>query len=298
MKITKPFLLLLFCIIGLGLYTNPAFGKGKNIILKLTYKVSVKGHLSSLRLKMVLPASIPNRQTLNDIEYSIQPDSVYTKFGNTYALFKFYDVDDDFKIAIKEDITIYQAVPLTNQSTDTTLSQFLIPEQNIESSDAEIQKLAAELKQPTDIETVMKTYFYVKDNITYKKKAAIGALGVLETGVGKCMDFSDLFVALLRANNIPAKSLFGLTVWENEIGYHAWPEVYLKKQGWIQFDPTTGHTDIWMEGKNYKMSIKNKYVVLLQGRNEPELRLKQYHWWSRGQSGTEVKIKQTYDQLQ
>ena len=193
-------------------------------------------------------------------------------------------------------MTIYRQIDSTNTYSDSSFAKYLAPEKFIESDKTEIIKVAATLKQKTDIETVMKTFFYVKENITYKKKEAIGAEAVLEEGVGKCMDFSDLFVALLRANKIPAKSMFGAVVDDEggKPGYHAWPEAYLKRQGWVLFDPTSGHSEIYMDGNNFKMKIKNKYVVLFEGRNEGEMHLSRYRYSCNFTSGSEIRVKESY----
>lgn len=45
--------------------------------------------------------------------------------------------------------------------------------------------------------------------------------------------------------------------------------MYLHKQGWVLFDPTTTHSDIQSDGKNYKMQVKNKYITFCEGRNDP-----------------------------
>ena len=269
----------------------------RNVTMNVTYKVSVNGHLNRFRLVMAIPATIKNRQTINDIDFSPYPDSIYSKNGNSFAVFKVYDMDESFKINMKCSMTIYKQIDSVNQYNDSAFAKYLAPEKFIESDKPEIIKVAATLKQKSDIETVMKTFFYVQDNITYKKKAAIGAEAVLEEGVGKCMDFSDLFVALLRANKIPAKSVFGAVV-ENEggtPGYHAWPEAYLKKQGWILFDPTSGHSEIYMDGNNFKMRISNKYIVLFEGRNEEETHLSRFRYSCNFTSGSEIKVKESYD---
>ena len=95
--------------------------------------------------------------------------------------------------------------------------------------------------------------------------------------------------------NIPAKSMFGIVVSESANPLHAWPEAYLKKQGWVRFDPTSGHSEIEQDGVNYKMHISNKYVTLSEGRNDPELRTSLYYYNYNSTSGSLVKIKASFD---
>ncbi len=268
----------------------------RDIKLKLEYKVSVTGHVSKMKLKMVIPGNIKNRQTVNRISFSIQPDSIYLINSNSYALFIFHDIDKNFKITIKSNLTIYRSISDKNDSAVNDLSTYLVAEKNIECGSPKILAAAATLKQKTDIETVIKTFDYVKSTIRYEENSAIGAEKVLETGVGKCMDYSDLFVALLRANKIPAKSMFGMVVdYDGDNPLHAWPEAYLKKQGWIRFDPTTGHSDISNVGKNYIMEISNKYIILSEGRNDPELHAALYGYSYNCSNACDTKVKISFD---
>lgn len=216
--------ILLFSILPLISKANkkPSLPAERNVIMKITYKILVKGHLDAIRLKIVIPQNVTNRQTINDISFSQEPDSFYTKNANNYALFKLYDVDETIKISMKCKVTIYKFIDSSNHANDSSYLKYILPEPFIQSENVSIKKVADSLKQKTDIETVMKTYFYVKEHISYQRNEAIGADSVLETGVGKCMDFSDLFNALLRANKIPARSMYGIVVEEEaDWPYHA-----------------------------------------------------------------------------
>jgi transglutaminase-like putative cysteine protease len=257
--------------------TDDAIKYKRDVTLKLSYKVQVQGHIDSMQLTMLIPASIKQRQTINKTSFSIEPDSIFSYKSNTYARFSLHNIDKDFKVVAKYDITIYKFISeKEDHSQADSFAQYLIPEKFIESNSEDIIKTATSLKQKTDIETVMKTYFFVKDNITYQLKPSIGAEQVLKTGEGKCTDFSDLFVALLRANNIPAKTIGGITVDYDLSPYHQWAEAYLVKQGWVLFDPTTGQTNITRDGgSGYKMQQENKYIIMSEMRSDPVLN---YNW--------------------
>ena len=244
----------------------------REVDFKITYKITVKGHLDNLKLKMIIPADIKDRQKLNKLNFSIKPDSIYTNNNNSYAVFSFKDLSKDFKLVLKGRLVIYNTIKIEADSANQDFKKYLVAEENIETGSEKITSVAKTLRQRTDIETIMKTFDYVTNHIRYEKNDAIGAEKVLALGIGKCMDYSDLFVALLRTNNIPAKSIFGIVV--DELGknpLHAWPEAYLQKQGWVRFDPTTGNSEIIPNGKNYKIRIDNTYITLSEGRNDPEL---------------------------
>ena len=68
------------------------------------------------------------------------------------------------------------------------------------------------------------------------------ALEVLRTKVGDCNEHTVLFVALARAQGIPARINVGLVYVRGAFYYHAWPEVYLDEGNgrgmWLPVDPT------------------------------------------------------------
>jgi len=88
-------------------------------------------------------------------------------------------------------------------------------------------------------------YRYVGNGIFEPIDSAIvGAVWALKYRIGVCGDFADLAVALLRAQGIPARSVFGIiadsespTPDESSAG-HSWIQVYYPKIGWINYDPT------------------------------------------------------------
>lgn len=69
---------------------------------------------------------------------------------------------------------------------------------------------------------------------------------------GICYDYSALFAAMLRSQNIPAKLIMGYC--KNVTSYHAWNEVYLTSTGkWIIVD-TTYDSQIYGVSKKTTMS--------------------------------------------
>jgi transglutaminase-like putative cysteine protease len=122
-----------------------------------------------------------------------------------------------------------------------------------ETNDAQIQTLAKEHHNPQDI------YNYVVDALSYNYAKAsdaserLGALGALANPKNAaCQEFTDLFVAIARAANIPSRRVTGFAYTANsrlrplslvEDVLHAWPEYYSEEQKtWIPTDPTWGNT--------------------------------------------------------
>ena len=64
------------------------------------------------------------------------------------------------------------------------------------------------------------------------------ALQVLNSRVGDCNEHTQLYVALARAANVPARVVSGLAYVDGKFYYHSWPEVLL--QDWVAVDPTFG----------------------------------------------------------
>ncbi|MHB1610896.1 MAG: transglutaminase-like domain-containing protein [Sulfobacillus sp.] len=76
----------------------------------------------------------------------------------------------------------------------------------------------------------------------YSLQASGSSLATLQTHLGICSDFADLYTALLRTDHIPAR-LVGGYVTNNgagQGGFHQWVEFYLPSVGWVVADPTWG----------------------------------------------------------
>lgn len=93
-----------------------------------------------------------------------------------------------------------------------------------------------------------KAYEFVNTYMTYdQNNKNKGALNALQTSRGVCEDYSELFVALLRASGVPARVATGYWVdvenFNNNIAdgnsyRHAWAEYYLPEYGWVVVEPT------------------------------------------------------------
>ena len=103
------------------------------------------------------------------------------------------------------------------------ISRFLGNSPSIETNHPQIQKLAEDIVQgkESDWEKARTIYDWVRENVEYRFDEELkGALTALKAGHGDCEELTSLFVALCRANDIPARS-----VW---IPGHCYPEFYLE----------------------------------------------------------------------
>jgi len=112
---------------------------------------------------------------------------------------------------------------------------------------------------PTDVgEKVKLIYRFVVEDLKYdpsRLKGTIDRLGAVTAlnnpTTAVCMEFTDLFIALIRAAGIPARELDGYAYTANPILrplslskdiLHAWPQYWDEKKGWVMVDPTWENT--------------------------------------------------------
>ncbi len=130
-------------------------------------------------------------------------------------------------------------------------------------------------KQPkTTREKVKLIYQYVVVNLNYdsgrlsnlERMGAVTALSNPQNAV--CMEFTDLFVALTRAEGIPARELDGYAYSQNKKLrplslnanlLHAWPEYFDEDRGWVMVDPTWENTS---GGVDYFNKFDLNHLVL------------------------------------
>lgn len=145
----------------------------------------------------------------------------------------------------------------------------------------EISNIANNLENPFSIyQYVVDTLNYTQEDITQKFERQ-GALTILRNPTfATCQEFTDLFVALSRAKNIPSRRATGYAHSNDPILQplslvtdilHAWPEYYdLEKERWIPIDPTWGDT---MRGVDYFNQFDLKHVVFAYNGKSSQLPL-------------------------
>lgn len=119
----------------------------------------------------------------------------------------------------------------------------------------------------TDVEKARAIYDWIVDN-TYRDGQVRGCgVGDIKFMVenkawgGKCADLNALYVALARAEGVPARDVYGVRVSDSALGYkslgksgditkaqHCRAEVYLQGYGWVPVDPADVRKVILEEG--------------------------------------------------
>lgn len=283
--------------IFLVLFSN-AFSKEierKSCVIK--YDFSSKGFTKKILFTCIIPHSINDVQKVTNIEFSKKPVKVFTKNGCRYAQFRFDSISRAQKLVIKAQLQIYRYDFFTKKNSESkptqqniNLNNYLIEERYIETNDPLIRTVAYKLRSDDTLKTIMNIHKFIHNNIKYdiQTNKPLGATQALKLKKGDCTEFSDLFVTLCRANNIPSRVIKGMVTKYKKNPYHAWAEVYLQQYGWIRVEPTT---------PNYKSfaHLDNKYIQLSSIRNNKQLKnfsFNYYTYWGdavRLRSKTKIK---------
>ncbi len=154
----------------------------------------------------------------------------------------------------------YSYGPRITVENTKELNKYLIPTKHIESDEDIIISTAREITKDcsSDLEKIRAIYDWVVGNIEfdYEKLSKhdkgqydneYGAVNALSTRKGVCYDYSTLVAALARSLDIQAKVVEGDLDTAGLKGFHAWNEVFIPEQGWINIDTTLGDT----MGENY-----------------------------------------------
>jgi len=148
------------------------------------------------------------------------------------------------------------------------------PQMYWETDSAVIKDKAKELKTPKQIYDFVSNYLsYNQEKLDAPKIERLGALTVYNSPKEAiCMEFTDLFIALARAAQIPSREVIGFAYSQNSrlrpLSFaaqgdllHSWPAYWDENLGWVQVDPTWGSTS---GGLDYFNKLDFNHVTLAQ----------------------------------
>jgi transglutaminase-like putative cysteine protease len=103
---------------------------------------------------------------------------------------------------------VFQTLRQDREIAAAAMAPFLADSIAIDSDNAAVQRLAAEIRRPTPIETVRAAYETVRDRFPHSYDIAASAVSVsasdvLRNGHGICFAKSHLLAAVLRASGVP-----------------------------------------------------------------------------------------------
>jgi transglutaminase-like putative cysteine protease len=146
-----------------------------------------------------------------------------------------------------------------NLKVPSSYAYFLLPTDYVITGSAKVKGVLAEVSKPgyDNRKLAEELCRWVSTNILPELYVGMprNSEEVLDMSRGKCTDFTNLYLALLRTAGIPAREVSGTVVLEEELpGFeligrtpenkpvvgHAWAEVYMLGEGWVTADPTTG----------------------------------------------------------
>lgn len=170
-------------------------------------------------------------------------------------------------------------------------------------SHPKIKEIAASLNSSEDI------YNYIVENLDYttgdvllNRDRKLASQIPDTANDSTCQEFSDLFVALARAKQIPSKLVSGFAYTEDEslrpIGaeldiLHAWPEFFDSNTNtWIPVDPTWGNTT---QGVDYFHQFDLNHVVFVMKGKSSELPAAPGSYKPEGQNGKDVQVEFSED---
>ena len=247
---------------------------------------------------VALIRDFPPYQNVLSMEVSPQDYKlVVDEYGNHYAEFDFskqqagttQTVKIDYQVVVNE--LAYDLSTCQGQLPD----EFTQPELHIESANPQIVTLASKLSRGKDTvcQQVRAFYDYIGDKLVYAfngqnwgAQAALGPMGA------DCTEYSDLLVALSRAQRIPARYFEGLLYLDQGTQAiaqteHAWPDVFMPSIGWVALDPTLGRS----LGKRdtYFAHYTPDHIILTMGASPSVLRGSSY-WTHLYWPGNSTKI--------
>lgn len=226
---------------------------GYEQVYKLTLRYSLENSTSSQALAQI---SLPPDTSFQKMHYhSLDPlpqEMKKDEDGNWIATYKIPANTATIVHLTAETLLTLEpnlSVPVTSPTSDHTRNL-----EYWESDDFSIVEKAQNNPSSSQIyDYVVKTLNYSRKELSLDNISRYGAVGALKNpDDAVCQEFTDTFIAMARANSIPARRLVGYAYTENSVLrptsfegdiLHAWPEYYdYSKKLWVQTDPTWGKT--------------------------------------------------------
>lgn len=161
------------------------------------------------------------------------------------------------------------------------LEKYLMPTKSIESDSKDIKKLVKNLiRNEKDKLIIINKILEFTRNIEfddelstriYEGEDTQSALNTISTMKGGYSECTNVFIALCRAANIPAKFILGKT---SKNLYHTWAEVYIQGVGWI---PVETRINIPVDINKGYFGITNKHIKIYEGVDFEDINVKLYN---------------------
>ena len=213
----------------------------RNIQYSFTVQNKTNKLIKSADFWTYAPVKETCHQTCLNIKTSSPCQIIADDFGNQILHFVLKDIApyDSLIISIEAQILLSNE---HKSNFENKLDSFLKSEKYIESENIEMVELAKKLQATNKLMTATKAFNWIANNIQnagYTKNPR-GANYTLKNMKGDCTEQMYLFIALCRANNIPARGVGGYICYEDKLitpyEYHNWAEFYCDGK-WEIADP-------------------------------------------------------------
>ncbi|MBD3362924.1 hypothetical protein GF362_04350 [Candidatus Dojkabacteria bacterium] len=218
------------------------------------------------RFELVIPKDFSVGEIKQEVFLSSidpEPTAIFEdEEGNLFAEFEFLSnenheiiIDGYAYIEKTEEFDFEKEVGSLGDIEDGLVQKYTKPAEYWEVNSEPIQVKAEKLKKDSDntFQIVKNIYEYIVDTIDYDEVKRFGlnerqgALKTLLGGSAVCMEYSDLFISLARASNIPARAVFGYgydsRMSSDKQEPHQWVQVYMPGvDEWIDVDVTWGES--------------------------------------------------------
>jgi transglutaminase-like putative cysteine protease len=226
---------------------------------EFTYQVTVDpAPASTLRVWIPVATSDENQSvTLKGVSSPVATQSKRdSEYGNSALYGQIQNSKAPVTLALTYEVTRkeYSRGGLSdlmryNQDSDAAppgLARFLEPDRLVPIN-SRFQTMAADITRGKDgdVEKAYAIYDYVFHTLRYDKSGTGwgrgDAMWACDSKHGNCTDFHSLFMALMRAEKIPARFEIGFPLPAHgnrgDIpGYHCWSEFYVSGLGWVPVD--------------------------------------------------------------
>lgn len=264
-----------------------SFGNFQVLNFKLDYELQNNSNFSTTK-EIALPPDILDIQQVTYKKLTPTPQKLKLDVdGNTIAV---------YKLLGKENLNVHligtarilgkQIKPeyglSAKQIPKNLITQYTKESEFWPTNSNQIKEIVDVLfeKDKSATQNAQKAYFFTTNNLSYdfeilkkdfvKRKGALLALA--ENDSNACMEFTDLFITIVRAMGIPARQLNGYAIVNETDGntkmplsinlkggdlLHSWAEFYDEEFGWVPVDPTWGSTS----GVDYFTKLDTNHFV-------------------------------------
>ncbi|UCD97564.1 MAG: transglutaminase domain-containing protein [Chloroflexota bacterium] len=218
-----------------------------------SFLISQSADSAQVYLGILIPRSGPY-QTVDDLNIGWDGQQERKSLPNVDSL-KLWSQIGEGK-SLEANIGYDIILPQGAVSWNAPIEKFqLLPQAGIESDHPEIREIAGDLSTSSEKNRVYRIYRFTCDHLDYSQENCeetnVSAIEALQSGLGACIGYSRLMVALCRAAGIPAQMIIGSVLPDIFLslpqtlstgipgGGHAWVE-YSSEGKWYLVDPSWG----------------------------------------------------------